>query len=47
MVANSNVLSGIFDIPESLKNKKVLITISLYDDIEDKDRKILFLFYVS
>lgn len=36
-IANSNILDGIFDIPESLKNKRVLITISPYDDIEDKD----------
>lgn len=36
-VANSNILDGIFDIPENLKNKKVVITISPYNDIEDKD----------
>lgn len=36
-VANSSVLDGIFDIPENLKNKKVVITISSYDELEDKD----------
>ena len=36
-VANSSVLDGIFDIPENLKNKKVVITISSYNHIEDKD----------
>lgn len=36
-VANSSILDGIFDIPENLKNKKVVITISSYNDIEDKD----------
>jgi hypothetical protein len=36
-VTNSNILDGIFDIPENLKNKKVLITISSYDDTKDKD----------
>ena len=36
-VTNSDILEGIFDIPENLKNKTVLITIRSYDDIKDKD----------
>lgn len=36
-VTNSSILEDIFDIPESLKNKKVVITISSYDELEDKD----------
>lgn len=36
-VANSDVLDGIFDIPENLKNKKVIVTIKSYDEIEDED----------
>lgn len=36
-VANSDVLNGIFDIPENLRNKKVVITVSSYDETKDKD----------
>lgn len=36
-VANSSILEDIFDIPENLKNRKVVITISSYDELEDKD----------
>jgi hypothetical protein len=32
-IANSSVLEGIFDIPENLKNKKVVITISAYGGV--------------
>lgn len=32
-VANSDILDGILDIPENLKNRKVVITISAYEDI--------------
>ena len=38
-IANSSVLEGIFDIPENLKNKKVVITISAYEDTEDIPKK--------
>ncbi|MGO1470309.1 MAG: hypothetical protein ACTHW2_09840 [Tissierella sp.] len=34
-ITNSNILDDIFDIPENLKNKKVVITISAYEGIED------------
>lgn len=34
-IANSSVLGDIFDIPENLKNKKAVITISAYEDTED------------
>lgn len=36
-IANSDILDGIFDIPENLKNKKVVITISSYNDTDNKD----------
>ena len=36
-VTNSDVLDGIFDLPENLKNKKVVITISAYNNIKDQD----------
>lgn len=36
-VTNSSILEDIFDIPENLRNKKVVITISPYDELEDKD----------
>ena len=36
-VTNSSILEDIFDIPENLKNRKVVITISSYDELEDKD----------
>lgn len=36
-IANSSILEDIFDIPENLKNRKVVITISSYDELEDKD----------
>lgn len=36
-VTNSKILEDIFDIPENLKNKKVVITISSYDETKDKD----------
>lgn len=36
-VTNSNILEDIFDIPENLRNKKVVITISSYDEKKDKD----------
>ena len=34
-VTNSSVLEDIFDIPESMKDKKIVVTISPYEEDED------------
>ncbi len=31
-VVHSNILEDIFDLPDNLRNKKVVITISSYDE---------------
>lgn len=36
-ITNSNVLDDIFDIPESMKNKKIVVTVSTYED-KDNDK---------
>lgn len=39
MVTNSSILEDIFDIPENLKNKKVVITISAYEETDSLPKK--------
>jgi len=38
-VTNSSILEDIFDIPSNLKNRKVVITISAYEDTDSIPKK--------